>query len=292
MKREGVVRSLTVLLLLTASVCLTAYPFLSNYVFEHRADSLAREAERSVGRMTDSERQAAIEAAVEYNRNIAEGNVELGDPFLPENQGDHREAYHSLLSVSKDGMMGYLEIPSIGVSLPIYHGVSEKVLQKGVGHLEGTSLPVGGESTHAVLTGHTGLSHAKLFTDLEELEEEELFRIKVMGEELVYQVKRIEVVRPEDVDALYVETGRDLCTLVTCTPYGVNSHRLFVHGERIACRETRSSPAVRHDGESQWMAEYRRALKISLACLVVCLTIWRRLRLIRKKNHHLRRKEN
>lgn len=274
MKRKGMIRILTVILLLTVSVCLMVYPFISNHVFERWADSLAIAADRSIDRMTDHEKQAAIEAAVEYNRNIAEGNVELTDPFLTKKRDDHKTGYNSLLSVTEDGVMGYIEIPAIDVSLPIYHGVSEKVLQRGVGHLEGTSLPVGGESTHTVLTGHTGLSRAKLFTDLKELKAEDLFMINIMGEELVYQIKQTEVVLPEEVDALYVEEGRDLCTLVTCTPYGVNSHRLFVHGERIACREESGNPDVYHGGGSEWMSEYRRALKISMACLGVCLILW------------------
>ena len=129
--------------------------------------------------------------------------------------------------------MGTISIPAIGVKLPIYHGTSEKILEKGIGHLEGTSLPIGGENTHTVLTGHTGLSNAKLFTDLTELEKGEVFFLNILGEQLVYQVDQIQKVLPSNLEELYIKKGKDYCTLVTCTPYGVNTHRLLVRGTRI-----------------------------------------------------------
>ena len=131
------------------------------------------------------------------------------------------------------GVMGYLEIEKIKLKLPIYHGVSEEALEDGVGHLEGTSLPVGGETTHAVLFGHRGLPSAKLFTDLDQLEAGDTFQITVLDRVLVYEVTQTEVVLPEELNDLAVEPGKDQVTLVTCTPYGVNSHRLLIHGERV-----------------------------------------------------------
>lgn len=143
------------------------------------------------------------------------------------------KSYDELLLAEDSGVMGYLEIEKIKLKLPIYHGVSEEALEDGVGHLEGTSLPVGGETTHAVLFGHRGLPSAKLFTDLDQLEAGDTFQITVLDRVLVYEVTQTEVVLPEELNDLAVEPGKDQVTLVTCTPYGVNSHRLLIHGERV-----------------------------------------------------------
>lgn len=143
------------------------------------------------------------------------------------------KSYEELLLAEDSGVMGYLEIEKIKLKLPIYHGVSEEALEDGVGHLEGTSLPVGGETTHAVLFGHRGLPSAKLFTDLDQLEAGDTFQITVLDRVLVYEVTQTEVVLPEELNDLAVEPGKDQVTLVTCTPYGVNSHRLLIHGERV-----------------------------------------------------------
>ena len=141
--------------------------------------------------------------------------------------------YLSQLNVTSTGMMGHLEIPKIGVKLPIYHGTSEEVLTTGIGHLEGTSLPVGGENTHSVLTGHCGLPSAELFTRLDEMKEGDKFVLRICNQSLYYQVTQIQVVRPDEVDAIAIEENRDLVSLITCTPYGINTHRLIVTGERL-----------------------------------------------------------
>ena len=146
---------------------------------------------------------------------------------------DQDSQYASLLAIDDSGMIGYIEIPSIGVSLPIYHGTSDGVLQRAVGHLDWTSLPVGGASTHCVLSGHRGLPSAKLFTDLDRLTTGDTFALRILDEVLTYEVDQILIVEPEDVSALSIEDGKDLCTLVTCTPYGINSHRLLVRGHRV-----------------------------------------------------------
>ena len=143
------------------------------------------------------------------------------------------EAYEDLLNLNGDGMMGYIIIPKMNVELPVYHGTEEKVLQVGVGHLSETSLPVGGESTHAALSGHRGLPSAKLFTDLDQMEEGDQFYIKILGETLAYEVHSIETVLPTETESLAIQPGEDLVTLITCTPYGINSHRLLVHAHRI-----------------------------------------------------------
>lgn len=285
MRKRNSIKYLVVFLLLLMAICLLAYPYIANYVFEHRADSVIDAVEKSTDAIPDEEKEAAIQEAREYNAYIANGTVELTDPFTADQSYDGVDEYESLLRSSDDGVMGYVEIPVIDVSLPIYHGTSEEVLQKGVGHLQGTSLPVGGESTHTVLTGHTGLSHAKLFTDLTEVKEGDIFFLYVMGERLAYQVDQIEVVLPSELDNLYVEQGKDLCTLVTCTPYGVNSHRLLVRGVRTDYQEAIENPDTYEtaSGESQWMAEYKRALLISIGCFAGGLVIATIIRCIRAR---------
>lgn len=275
MRKRNSIKYLVVFLLFLMAICLLAYPYIANYVFEHRADSVIDAVEKSTDAIPDEEKGAAIQEAREYNAYIANGTVELTDPFTADQSYDGVDEYESLLRSSDDGVMGYVEIPVIDVSLPIYHGTSEEVLQKGVGHLQGTSLPVGGESTHTVLTGHTGLSHAKLFTDLTEVKEGDIFFLYVMGGKLAYQVDQIEVVLPSELDNLYVEQGKDLCTLVTCTPYGVNSHRLLVRGVRTDYQEAVDNPDTyqSEDVESKWMAEYKRALLISIGCFAGGLVI-------------------
>lgn len=147
---------------------------------------------------------------------------------------EEKEEYNALLNVSGNGIMGYVEIPSINVSLPIYHGVDEAVLQIAIGHIEGSSLPVGGANTHCVISGHRGLPSAKLFTNLDQVKEGDLFMLQILDETLTYEVDQIRIVEPADLTNVVIEENQDLCTLVTCTPYGVNSHRLLVRGHRVA----------------------------------------------------------
>lgn len=176
--------------------------------------------------------------------------------------------------------MGYIEIPAISVSLPIYHGTAAATLEKGIGHLEGSSLPVGGEGTHSVLTGHTGLNKAKLFTDLTELKKGDYFFLYVAGRDMAYQVEEIQVVRPEDISSLLVRPGEDLVTLVTCTPYGVNTHRLCVTGRRtdysVHDDAVQKGNTVK---DSIWMHTYRRAVVVGLAVSIVIIIL---LRIIRR----------
>ncbi len=183
--------------------------------------------------------------AMEYNRRLAASGRGIG--ALTEEQ--ERE-YGALLNISGDGVMGYLEIPAISVRLPIYHGTSDAALAKGAGHLAGSSLPVGGPGTHALLSGHRGLPSARLFTDLDELKEGDAFVIHVLGESHAYEVIRTETVLPEETEGIRIEEGRDLVTLITCTPYGVNTHRLLVTGERSEKSNGVSSGAVPSEGEA------------------------------------------
>lgn len=283
MKKQSIIRGLLVLLLLIIAVGLIVYPFIANYIFENRADSIVSSVQESMDSIEDVEKEAELKAAQEYNQVIASGRVKLTDPFEEDNLGEDIDGYNSLLNVTEDGVMGFIEIPSIDLMLPIYHGTSDVVLEKGAGHLQGTSLPIGGESTHTVITGHTGLSNAKLFTDLTELEKGDIFFLKVMGEELAYEVDQIKVVKPTAMSDVTIVPGEDYCTLLTCTPYGVNSHRLLVRGTRTDYQE-----AVENEEtfevkpiESKWMSEYKNALYISMACFTVGLVLLFIYRIIR-----------
>lgn len=262
-------------LILSIAVGLTAYPYIANYIFENRADSIVNTLEQSSNNTDEAEREAAFAAAQQYNEKLVNGHVQLKDPFVEKTEEEDTAEYNSLLVMNDEGVMGFIEIPSIKCHLPIYHGTSEKVLEMGAGHLQGTSLPIGGESTHCVLTGHTGLSNAKLFTDLTALEDGDIFFLNVMGKKLAYKVNQIKVVLPSELDDLVVEREKDYCTLITCTPYGVNTHRLLVRGERTDYEDVVENPNTFRTKkvESEWMAEYQRALLISLACFVLGMVV-------------------
>lgn len=271
---------LVVILLLTA-LGLVLYPFISNYIYENRADGIIETIEKAAESETGSSGyDDDIVAARQYNESLLDGHMQLKDPFIEDAKDEQTVKYKSLLNMTDDGVMGFIKIPCINVSLPIYHGTSAETLEKGAGHLQGTSLPVGGESTHSVITGHTGLSKAKMFTDLTELEIGDIFFLKVMGLNLAYKVDNISVVEPADISKLSIERGQDLCTLVTCTPYGVNTHRLLVRGHRVNYEEAKKAPEVfaKKKTESKWMKEYTKSIIISAICfasLMIGLFIYR-----------------
>ncbi len=288
MKKHGSIkRWLLVLLLFGASLLFTVYPWVANYLFENRTDSVANAIDQTAQEIDTSEQDAALQAAYEYNRKLATGHVALVDPFIEEKNVAEADEYYALLNVGNDGVMCTIEIPVIDVYLPVYHGTSDDVLNKGVGHLQGTSLPIGGESTHSVLTGHTGLSKAKLFTDLTELKKEDIFFVHIFGETLAYRVEGMQVVLPDELDDLTVQSGQDLCTLVTCTPYGVNSHRLLVRGVRTDYQEAKDEVAKEPDRkvESNWMNEYKRALCLSIFCFISILAVVQFIRVVRTKRN-------
>lgn len=237
------ISTIILMLILLTGLSLLLYPTLSDYWNSfHQSRAIASYAE-AVAEMDDVDYRKLWNDAVRYNRDLSKN---ANHWFLTD---EEREEYERLLDVSGNGIMGYIEIPSIKVSLPIYHGVDEGILQIAVGHIEGTSLPVGGLGTHCVVSGHRGLPSAKLFTNLDELREGDLFLMRVLDETLTYEVDQILIVEPEDTSALEFEKGKDLCTLVTCTPYGINSHRLLVRGHRIENQETASSIRVTADAQ-------------------------------------------
>lgn len=214
-------------LLLLAGVSLLLYPSLSDYWNSmHQTRAIASYAE-TVSQLDTAQYDEMWKAAQDYNRSLAQRETAFA---LTDEQ---KAAYESLLDVSGLGVMGYIEIPEIDCSRPIYHGTEESVLQVAVGHLEWSNLPVGGEGTHCVLSGHRGLPSAKLFTNLDKLAVGDTFLLRVLDEVLTYEVDQILIVEPEQVDALGIVPGEDYCTLVTCTPYGINTHRLLVRGHRV-----------------------------------------------------------
>ncbi len=220
--------NIILILMFLAGLSLLLYPTVSDYWNSmHASQAVANYAEK-VKDLSREQYDKMLQEAKAYNKTLAQSG---GGYTLSKRQ---EATYESILDVTGTGIMGYIEIPTIHISLPIYHGIENSVLQIAVGHLEWSSLPVGGKSTHCVLSGHRGLPSAKLFTNLDQLVEGDTFVIRVLDEVLTYEVDQILIVEPSDVSALTIEEGKDLCTLVTCTPYGINSHRLLVRGHRVA----------------------------------------------------------
>ena len=228
MKRKGsTITTVILVLLFVIGLSLLLYPTLSDYWNSlHQSKAISDYAD-NVADLSKENYDELWTAAKSYNASL----VPRFNAFLLTDE--QKEQYDSLLNVSGLGIMGYIEIPEINCSLPIYHGTDESVLQIAVGHISWSSLPTGGESTHCVLSGHRGLPSAKLFTNLDKLTEGSVFMLRVLDEVLTYEVDQILTVLPDEVDALQIVEGDDLCTLVTCTPYGINSHRLLVRGHRI-----------------------------------------------------------
>ena len=217
-----------------AGLSLLVYPLVANTWNNHVQATLVNNYSESVDAAIQEgtlDVTAELEKAYVYNDELLPSI--LPDSFAEAEANGTDEEYMSLLNANGDGIMGYIQIPSINVKLPIFHTTSEDVLQIGVGHLEGSSLPVGGENTHSVLSAHRGLPSATLFTDLDKVDIGDDFFVIIMGEYLAYEVDQIEVVEPDDTSLLQVEDGQDLCTLITCTPYGVNTQRLMVRGHRV-----------------------------------------------------------
>ena len=226
-KKQAGKTTVLLALLFLAGLSLLLYPTVSNYWNALHQYKRIDDYDQKVVELDSAEYTKVWEKAHAYNRALTAGG-EISEP-----ESDLLEQYKSLLNISGNGIMGYVEIPSINCNLPIYHGTDEAVLQVAVGHLEWTSLPVGGESTHSAISGHRGLPSAELLTHIDRLEPGDTFYIHVLNEVLEYRVCDIFVVLPEDATKLQVEAGKDYVTLVTCTPYGINSHRLLVRGERV-----------------------------------------------------------
>ena len=213
-------------LMLFIGICGLLYPSVSQY-WNSRTQTRAVENYREIlESLKPEDYEAFFQEAQEYNNKLKALNVPLSDYR-------QLEGYKDILNISGTGIMGYISIPKIGVEIPVYHGVSAEVLNIACGHIEGTSFPVGGEGTHSVLSAHRGLPHAKLFTDLDKMEVGDTFQLTVLNRTFTYQVDQIKIVKPDEVNDIQIVSGEDFCTLLTCTPYGINSHRLLVRGTRI-----------------------------------------------------------
>ncbi len=225
--KKGAFSTIILILVFLAGLSLLLYPTVSDYWNSlHQSRAITEYAEQ-VANLDDDVYEQLWADARSYNQAL----LDKADRY--EMTDGERAEYESLLNVSGNGIIGYIEISRIGCSLPIYHGTDEAVLQIAVGHIEGSSLPVGGEGTHCVLSGHRGLPSAKLFTDLDKLTTGDTFVLRILDETLTYEVDQILIVEPYEMGALEIEEGQDYCTLVTCTPYGINTHRLLVRGHRV-----------------------------------------------------------
>lgn len=233
--------TILLIVILFIGLSLLLYPTFSDYWNSFTQSKAIATYASQVSDLDEEQYAAHWEAAFQYNEALLgrSNNFLLSD--------DQKAEYEALLNLSGLGIMGYIEIPSIGVTLPIYHGTEESVLQIAIGHLEWTSLPVGGESTHCVVSGHRGLPSAKLFTDLDKLVVGDIFMMRVLDEVLTYEVDQILIVEPQQTQDLLIQEGKDLCTLVTCTPYGINTHRLLVRGHRVENQEEAKTIRVTSD---------------------------------------------
>ena len=260
-------------LIFLSGLGITLYPIISNLYIEHHQGNIIDEYNKTVESMPDNTLEKEREKAEGYNKMLT-GNMIITDPFDPEAQKELEENsdYYNILNIGNDGIIGYVSIPKININLPIYHGTSEDVLKRGVGHLQNTSFPIGGEGTHSVLSGHTGLSSAKLFTDLDKLKEGEIFFIDTLGEKLAYKIDQIKIVEPHETSDLIIKSGEDYVTLVTCTPYSVNTHRLLVRGTRVPYTEEVEEEIKKEENEkvgSTWRDEYFKALAVGLGGLAI-----------------------
>ena len=266
-KRTSNLITLFLIFILLAGLSLLLYPTVSDYWNSlHQSHAIASYAEQVAEIDSDTYEQLWADAQA-YNQSL----IDKADRY--DMTDEERAQYESLLNASGNGIIGYIEIPSINCSLPIYHGTDEAILQIAVGHIEGTSLPVGGSGTHCVLSGHRGLPSARLFTDLDKMVIGDTFLMRVLDETLTYEVDQILIVEPQDVSALELDPLADLCTLVTCTPYGINSHRLLVRGHRIETVEEAApvvvtSDAVRIEG---WKVAAAVAAPLLLAFVLAAL---------------------
>ncbi len=247
-KKENKDRWINILLIIVFIVGLgiLLYPSVSDWWNRRVSTQAIASYNKSLDNLTEEDYSAYFNAAEKYNEAIRElgSNAAISSPQSVEAD------YWETLDITGTGIMGYVVIDKINVQLPVYHGTEESVLQIGAGHLQGTSLPIGGEGTHSVLSAHRGLPSAKMFTNLDELEEGDTFTVNVLNEVLTYEVDKISIILPEQIENLYIEDGKDYCTLMTCTPYGINTHRMLVRGVRVETKGKRvniSAEAYRVD---------------------------------------------
>ncbi|MCD7981744.1 MAG: class C sortase [Clostridiales bacterium] len=271
--RGRVRRKILSVLVALAGLILMLYPWISNRLYENAAESTVSAYDAAVDFSASESMEMYRQEAQIYNERLLRSDIVLTDPFTCRSSvaADTDLDYASVLDVDGTGVMCFVEIPVIDVYLPVYHGTSAEMLEKGAGHVEGTALPIGTEGARPVIAAHTGVNTAKMFSDLTLMEDGDLFFIHVLDETLAYRVMEIRVVEPDDVSGVCPVEGEDLVTLMTCTPYGINSHRLLVTGERTEYTEdVRKEALSQNTGQSsEWMKAYRRALLAGLGVLAV-----------------------
>lgn len=290
MKRRYLTVVISAVLFLLA-LGLTLYPVISNYVNQKYASTIQTAYQEIMNQTDDSEIQKAKERANTYNRALVPGAT---DAYSQEGLLVAAEDYDAQLNIAGNSIMGYVEIPRISVNLPIYHGSDAETLERGTGHLLGSSLPVGGESTHAVITGHSGMASQKMFTDLEQLEPGDVFYLRVLDEVLAYQVEAVNKVLPHDTSLLGITPGEDLCTLVTCYPTGVNTHRLLVRGKRIPYEEAEAvqiEQAAVEEHSSKWESQYLLGLGIGALAALAGEGVFLTVGILRRYYHKSNRKK-
>lgn len=269
-KRKNTIIIICFILVILLGAGAATYPLIASINNERTQSLVQTEYEEKLQQLDTSEIDEALKKAHEYNKTISTVQIEDIDK-IKENLPD----YEDLLNLANNGIMGYIEIPTINIDLPIYHGTTGAAMEKGAGHMEGTSLPVGGIGTHAVISAHSGMASAKLFTDLDKLEIGDIFIITVCNEKLAYEVDNIAVVEPTDIDLIRVDTQQDYVTLLTCTPYGVNTHRLLVRGHRVEMAEE-AIAEVEEKAEpvaSTWIEKYEQGILIGVAIFLGLLLI-------------------
>lgn len=267
--KKRIIATILIILLFLAGLGIVLYPYVSEYVNAKHASRVVVNYDDAVKEITPEDFSQYFEVAEEYNERLRQNP----NPF---SEDCRTEGYETALNVDGSGMIGYLEIPKISVKLPFYHGTSGAVLNEAVGHLEGSSLPVGGEGTHVVLSAHRGLPSAKLFTDLPELGEGDIFILNVLDRKMTYQVDQILTVLPTELEALEVEDGQDYVTLMTCTPYGINTHRLLVRGHRIENlpeEEVKSIPVVHVERELTTQEKIQKYIPFAVMGVAVLFLI-------------------
>ena len=261
-------------------IAMFCYPAFSSWWNEKAQTKVIESYNKAVGDLGSDQMDAIFARAADYNKALDK----LPDPFT---QYDQIPNYDAILDITGTGIIGYIDIPKLNVHLPVYHGTSPEVLNIAVGHLQGTSLPIGGAGTHAVISAHSGLPSAKLFTGLDQLTEDDRFSLSVLDEVLTYEVEQIETVLPYEMDSLHTERGRDLITLMTCTPYGINTHRLLVHAHRVddvPAEETERNIRIPADAVAM---ENITALPFILAPPLVLLVIYWAVSGIRKQKRYI-----
>lgn len=262
-KRKVSVSTVILVIVFLAGLSVMLYPIISDYWNSKTQSRVIADYDKLLSNMDNETYKSIMENAEDYNN-------KLKGLYNPLENYNELDGYNDTLEVTGTGIMGYITIPGIDVELPIYHGTSDKVLNNAAGHLQGSSLPIGGDSTHAVISAHRGLPSAKLFSDLDELEKGDRFTITVLNEVLTYEVDKIQIIEPDELDKLVIVDGEDYVTLITCTPYGINTHRLLVRGTRV---EAENKLSVRVSADAVKIEPILVAPFVAIPVLIIFLIV-------------------